>query len=230
MTPQPPDPKATTGKPRPVDARGEILHHAKILFREKGFSSVSMNDLVNVVGLTKPTIYYHFTDKETLFSEVLVEMMRHGSEMLVAGVKRCKGCREKLYKMAEGYFRFSPTSLSTMVRDSSQHLTEAHLKKVMEAHQFYLLKPVESIFEEGIQAGEIKATEDPQKLAFYFVSWIDTMTTLKAAYEGRSFETRKNAETMVNIFLHGVAPPVSNGGLSPSGTNGGLAQSPEETA
>jgi AcrR family transcriptional regulator len=207
MTDPPSSSKLPTGKP---NARAEILQQAKLLFREKGFSSVSMNELVNVVGLTKPTIYYHFTDKETLFCEVLIEMMRHGSEMLVAGIKRSKNCREKLCKLAEGYFRFSPTSLSAMIRDSSQHLTQAHLKKVMEAHRFYLLKPVESVFTEGIQTGEIKPTENAETLAFYFISWIDTLTTLKSAYEGRAFETRQSAETMVTIFLHGVVPSNQN--------------------
>jgi AcrR family transcriptional regulator len=206
MTDPPSDPK----KSKPLDTRAEILRQAKLLFREKGFSSVSMNELVSVVGLTKPTIYYHFTDKETLFCEVIIEMMRHGSEMLIAGMKRSKDCRDKLCKLTEGYFRFSPTSLSTMIRDSSQHLTEAHLKKVMEAHRFYLLKPVEDVFTEGMQTGEIKPTENAETLAFYFISWIDTLTTLKSAYEGRAFETRQNAETMVSIFLNGVATSDQN--------------------
>lgn len=206
MTTEQPNSKSTPAKPRPADARAEILVHAKALFRQKGFSAVSMNDLVSSVGLTKPTIYYHFTDKETLFSEVVVEMLRHGNELFSTGIKRSKGCREKLFKMAEGYFRFSPTSLSTMVRDSSEHLSEPHLKKIMEAHRFYLLKPIEGIFEEGMQAGEIRTDESAEKLAFYFISWIDAITTLKLAYEGRPFEARDCATDMISIFLDGVSP------------------------
>jgi AcrR family transcriptional regulator len=204
------NPNLALEKPKPTDARAEILLQAKLLFREKGFSSVSMNELVSAVGLTKPTIYYHFSDKETLFCEALIEMMRHGNELLSDGMKRSKDCRDQLCKLAEGYFRFCPTSLSAMIRDSSQHLTEAHLKKVMEAHRFYLLKPVESVFTAGMQTGEIKQTENVEMLAFYFISWLDTLTTLKSAYEGRAFETRQSAESMVAIFLHGVAPSDQN--------------------
>lgn len=205
MTPPKSSESPSSGRPKPQDARGEILQHAKLLFRQKGFSAVSMNDLVASVGLTKPTIYYHFTDKETLFAEVVVEMMRHGNELFSAGIKRCKGSREKLAKLAEGYFRFSPASLSTLVRDASEHLSEPHLKKVMEAHRFYLLKPIESVFEEGIQADEIQHNENAETLAFYFISWIDAMTTLKMAYEGRPFEARDCALQMITIFLDGIA-------------------------
>jgi AcrR family transcriptional regulator len=197
----------TAGKSKPGDARAEILQHAKQLFRQKGFSAVSMNDLVSSVGLTKPTIYYHFTDKETLFTEVVVEMMRHGNEMLMAGIKRCKDFREKLYRLSEGYFRFSPTSLSTMVRDASEHLDEAHMKQVVDAHRFYLISPIIGIFEEARQAGEIGPSENPDTLALYFISWIDAMTTLRMAHEGRDFDTRACASKMVDIFLDGIAVP-----------------------
>ncbi|WP_303673577.1 TetR/AcrR family transcriptional regulator [Vampirovibrio chlorellavorus] len=206
MTPQQSRPSVAnaSGKSKPTDARAEILQHAKLLFRQKGFSAVSMNDLVSSVGLTKPTIYYHFTDKETLFTEVVVEMMRHGNEMLVAGMKRCKDFREKLYRLSEGYFRFSPTSLSTMVRDASEHLDEAHMKRVMEAHRFYLINPIIGIFEEARQAGEIARSENPDTLALYFISWIDAMTTLRTAHEGRDFDPRECASKMVDIFVEGI--------------------------
>lgn len=207
MTPQKPKIPVTgaPGKSKPIDARAEILQHAKLLFRQKGFSAVSMNDLVSSVGLTKPTIYYHFTDKETLFTEVMVEMMRHGNELLMAGIKRCKDFREKLYRLSEGYFRFSPTSLSTVVRDAGEHLDEAHMKKVMEAHRFYLISPIIGIFEEARQAGEIAQSENPETLALYYISWIDAMTTLRAAHENRDFDPKECASKMVDIFLDGVA-------------------------
>ncbi len=205
MTTTDPSQKVTAPRPKVQDAKGEILEHAKRLFRQKGFSAVSMNDLVEAVKLTKPTIYYHFTDKENLFAEVAIEMMRHGNERFMAGIKRCKNTREKLTRLAEGYFRFSPTSLNTLVRDASEHLNETHLKRVMEAHRFYLLQPLSGVFEEGIANGEINAQENPERLAFFFMSWIDAMTTLTVAHQGRSFDTKDCATQMIGIFMDGVS-------------------------
>ncbi|MCE3235135.1 MAG: transcriptional regulator, TetR family [Vampirovibrio sp.] len=196
----------TSHKPKrnkPSQAREDILSHAKLLFRQKGFTAVSMNDLVESVGLTKPTIYYHFSDKETLFTEVLIEMMRHGNELFTAGINRCKTTREKLARLSEGYMRFSPTSLSTMIRDAGENLSEPHVKKVMEAHRFYLLTPITAIFEEGIRNREIQAG-NAEEFALFFISWIDAMTTLKAAYEGRPFDAKGTSGKMVEIYLDGI--------------------------
>lgn len=197
---------ASSAKGKAQNAREEILQHAKLLFRQKGFTAVSMNDLVASVGLTKPTIYYHFSDKETLFTEVVIEMMRHGNELFTAGIKRSKTIQEKLHKLSEGYFRFSPTSLSTMVRDSIENLSETHLKRVMEAHRFYLVGPIIEIFTQAMQDGEIKQ-DDPEQLALFFISWIDAITVLKTGYEGRAFDARNVSLKMVDIYLAGITRP-----------------------
>lgn len=204
MTDTEPTPKSASPKGKTQNAREEILQHAKLLFRQKGFTAVSMNDLVASVGLTKPTIYYHFSDKETLFTEVVIEMMRHGNELFSAGIKRSKTLHEKLHKLSEGYFRFSPTSLSTMVRDSIENLSDAHLKRVMEAHRFYLVGPIIEIFAQAMKDGEIKEN-DPEQLALFFISWIDAITVLKTGYEGRTFDARNVSLKMVDIYLAGIS-------------------------
>ncbi|PLX37050.1 MAG: hypothetical protein C0606_11060 [Hyphomicrobiales bacterium] len=53
------------------DRRAAILDVAAELFARDGFSAVSMRDLAREVGLTPAALYYHFPDKETLYTEVL---------------------------------------------------------------------------------------------------------------------------------------------------------------
>jgi AcrR family transcriptional regulator len=49
---------------------GQILDEAALLFRDKGFSATSMNDLARKVGVSKPALYHHFASKEELFVAV----------------------------------------------------------------------------------------------------------------------------------------------------------------
>ncbi len=51
--------------------RDEILNEAAKLFRRKGFSGTSMQDIASAVGILKGSIYYHFTSKNEIFREVL---------------------------------------------------------------------------------------------------------------------------------------------------------------
>lgn len=57
----------STGK----NKRNEILVQAARLFRKKGFSGTSMQDIARDVGIRKGSIYYYFNSKNEIFREVL---------------------------------------------------------------------------------------------------------------------------------------------------------------
>ena len=50
---------------------GRILEVASRLFREKGYSNISIRDVCRQAGTTAPMIYYYFGSKKGLFSAVV---------------------------------------------------------------------------------------------------------------------------------------------------------------
>jgi len=50
---------------------GRILEVARRLFREKGYSNISIRDVCRQAGTTAPMIYYYFGSKKGLFSAVV---------------------------------------------------------------------------------------------------------------------------------------------------------------
>lgn len=50
--------------------RVDILNQAEELFLTLGFKSVTMDDIANALGMSKKTIYKHFTNKTELVEEV----------------------------------------------------------------------------------------------------------------------------------------------------------------
>lgn len=56
------------GRPKDMAKRQAILDAAKILFLSNGYASTSMDAVAVEAGVSKLTVYSHFTDKETLFS------------------------------------------------------------------------------------------------------------------------------------------------------------------
>jgi len=194
--------KSGSGK-RGNEARERILEQAKKLFREKGFEGVSLNEIVEVVGVKKPTIYYYFGDKQGLFAEVLLSMLRHGHDIVSANNRPELGVVDTLEKLSEGYLRFCPTSLMSMIRDALVYLTPTSQQAVIEAYQFYLMKPIERIFEEGIRSGAIKAM-DPRELAIMYLGLIDTVTTQKTLLEGRNFDHKASAQRLMELMFQGI--------------------------
>lgn len=62
---------ASPGRPKDLEKRAAILDAAKRLFPEQGFDGTSMDAIATAAGVSKLTVYSHFTDKESLFIEAI---------------------------------------------------------------------------------------------------------------------------------------------------------------
>ncbi|WP_433539897.1 SACE_7040 family transcriptional regulator [Streptosporangium sandarakinum] len=78
-----------TTAPASARARGsrrvEILDAAAALFAARGFHGVSIEDIGGAVGVSGPALYRHFSGKEALLAEMLLDV----SERLHASAGRC---------------------------------------------------------------------------------------------------------------------------------------------
>ena len=61
------------GRPKDLEKRAAILAAAKRLFPLAGFEGTSMDAIAAEAGVSKLTVYSHFTDKETLFVAAIRE-------------------------------------------------------------------------------------------------------------------------------------------------------------
>ena len=53
------------------DNRSNILHHALRLFAARGYDAVSVQEIVEAAGVTKPTLYHYFENKRGLLDALL---------------------------------------------------------------------------------------------------------------------------------------------------------------
>ena len=59
------------GRPKSVEKREKILSSASDIFLSHGFSATSMDMVASQAGVSKQTVYSHFSNKDTLFSAVI---------------------------------------------------------------------------------------------------------------------------------------------------------------
>lgn len=62
----------------PADGRQRILDQAAALFLDQGYASTSLRQLADLVGMKAGSLYYHFSSKE----ELLTEILRQGIEVM----------------------------------------------------------------------------------------------------------------------------------------------------
>lgn len=103
------------GRPKDLAKRAAILEAAKALFGREGFVGVSMDRIAAEAGVSKLTVYSHFGDKESLFSEtvrILCEEMLPDEFFQVQADGTLRG---QLRHIAEGFFKLvvSDAAIST---------------------------------------------------------------------------------------------------------------------
>ena len=64
------------GRPKSAQKRADILKAAQRLFLELGFEGTSMDAIAALAGVSKLTVYNHFTDKERLFQDAVEQRCR----------------------------------------------------------------------------------------------------------------------------------------------------------
>ncbi len=55
-----------------ISRRNQLLHTAGTLFMEKGYEAVSIQEIIDAVGVAKGTFYHYFRSKEDLLNELIL--------------------------------------------------------------------------------------------------------------------------------------------------------------
>ncbi len=188
-----------------LETRDLILRQARHLFMRRGFADVAVGDVAEAVGVTKPTLYYHFGNKEELYAAVLVDLMREVGGYIRKVVAQPSPLRTRLQQIAVGYFLNANGTMEPVLRDAGQLIGQQHAATVWAAYEGDLLQPLVTLMDEGMRSGEVRAL-DARGLVRGFISLLDAFT----APGGRSARTQPEhqqvAEAVVSLFLDGAAP------------------------
>lgn len=63
------------------DTKHKILNNAAELFARDGYYKVSVREICDAAGVTKPVLYYYFKDKEALLEALMLETNYHADEL-----------------------------------------------------------------------------------------------------------------------------------------------------
>ncbi len=193
-----------------VETREMILRQAERLFMQRGFAAVSVGDVAEAVGVTKPTLYYHFGDKEGLYAAMLVALMTRVGAHVRRVTLLAAPVRERLEALALGYFRNADATMEPMLRDTEQLIGPERAASVWTAYEQEMLTPLMALMRAGMGTGEIR-NGDERILARAFCSLLDAFSTPgghSTAPSSASAATSHEeiARAVASLFLDGAAP------------------------
>lgn len=190
-----------------------IIETALRLFMQRGYRAVSINDIVRAADVTKPTLYYHFPDKEELYVQVSLHLLASLHAAMERVLTEQEGCEPRLTGMAEVLLRERDGDIRMMRHEAQEHLSPAQRERLNEAFMSHLFAPVCAVMQSGLERGKL-ARHNAAELTFLFLGLIEafhgndrethelTRHGAVAAFEPRQLFT---AQTIVNLFLYGVS-------------------------
>ena len=105
VSPPSPETKAAgPGRPKEPGKRAAILDAAKRLFVSQGFERVSMDQIATEAGVSKLTVYSHFGDKDSLFTEAVRAHCEEGMPTTLFVAEPDTPVRERLIAIGNAFF------------------------------------------------------------------------------------------------------------------------------
>jgi AcrR family transcriptional regulator len=207
------DATSRPGRKRADVKRDKIVRSAAKLFLQHGYVSVSINDIIDVVGGSKGTIYAHFASKEGLFEAVVQQMC---ADVTIRIDTRPVGTlEEQLTRIAKS---FIAKVLSPQILCFHRLMTSIGRTFPAAGRLFYESGPrqAQRIIADWIashqKAGNLRDDADPQRLAILFHDMLigdHQLSWLTSASNDRERAKRidRTVRLAVTVFLQGCASP-----------------------
>lgn len=173
-----------------------ILDEGWRLFQQKGYRGVTVDELCLRCGLSKPTLYYYFGDKENLF----VQVLRHRLSGFREVIEQPGTLAERLERVIVTILDSFATDYTSLLRDREHLKRPENLDAVRSAFRGELFGPLAMLMQEGMAGGELQA-DDPNTLTLFFLGAINN-------FIGRGAELglphAALARKLTNYFLQGT--------------------------
>lgn len=182
-----------------------IFREAARLFSEKGFERTSMRMIAEAAGVSKPAIYYYFSNKDSLFEQLLDIAMSHVQDTADTVSNSELNAVEKLELIAVHRFELlnnHPEISRFMFDMATGNMRNRFMKHLEEKNKKYM-ETLLRIINDGQEQGLIKSGIDPIVATFMLVGGLNVymMVHIKA---GIGELTAEKAREFVTTLLNGI--------------------------
>jgi len=134
---------------------------AILLFTNRGYAATSVREIVEMAGVTKPALYYHFESKEGIYLAILQDLERIADESIAATRIGEGTAREKLQSFLLGIFKVFETRKAEVRMMNAVFWGPAQGAPPFDFEVFHekLKTVIAEIVAEGIAAGDLRPAD-----------------------------------------------------------------------
>jgi TetR/AcrR family transcriptional regulator, cholesterol catabolism regulator len=187
---------------KPIDRKTEIINCAAKLFKEKGYSAVTMRDIAQALDIKAASLYNHIKSKQEILVLIVLEIAEEFTNRInLIAISDLKTI-EKIEKVVELHVDITirnPDALACLNNDW-MHLTDEELTYFIKMREDYE-ETFRNLIKSGIQSNEINNL-NPEVIIFSILS---TLRTLYLWYGKKKPLTEASLKkNMAEVLLKGI--------------------------
>ncbi|GHF31886.1 TetR family transcriptional regulator [Deinococcus metalli] len=185
----------------PDSTRARIQLHAARLFVQSGYHGVSMREVAQAVGVTKPALYHHYADKEALFLSMLDGALS-GLARLVEVASAQPDLRSQLRALVDELIASAPEQrVGLQLASELRHVSPERRAAFEGAYRRVWLGGLTGLFEAAATRGELRRDLPPAVLARAFLALLYPLVTGTPPADPQG-----TARALLAVYLDGAVP------------------------
>jgi AcrR family transcriptional regulator len=187
---------------KPSDRKTEIINVAAKLFKEKGYSAVTMRDIAQAMDIKAASLYNHIKSKQEILVLIIIEIAEEFTKTMNQVVNSSETTIKKIEKIIQLHIDITLRDANALacLNNDWMHLADAELTYFIKMREDYE-ENFRTIIQKGIADGEIKNLN----LEVIIFSTLSTLRTLYLWYgKKKSPEPAVLKSNMIQVLLNGI--------------------------
>jgi AcrR family transcriptional regulator len=186
--------------------RTELLTAARTVFGKKGFHEASIDEIAELAGVAKGTVYLYYKSKKDLYMEALKFGIESLNKELKARADDAEHCRDTLHVLTETKVRFFEDNRDFFrIYYSELGKLPGHPSAISFVRDLYTeqAKVFEAVLRSGIRRKEVRPL-DVQKTAFAIADLTRGVATQRLLGTWKT-PLADDVDFIVNVIWKGIA-------------------------
>ena len=190
-----------------AERKASILAVAKVLFADKGYHGVSVDEIAKRLGVSPAVLYQHFASKEALYEAVLNEISYRRESYVDAVLSGPTDFASVLYRMTEIYIQSVASDPDYLVMEMHSVLDgSAAAKQFFDNRWRSFTDYIEFSLKELMQDKRIDRV-NPKTASLMFQGMLREALYTKCIYRSeryREFDLSALAQQLIALFLAAI--------------------------
>lgn len=187
---------------KPTDRKTEIVTMAARLFKEKGYSAVTMRDIAQAMDIKAASLYNHIKSKQEILILIVIEIAEEFTNTMLQIVNAEENAIQKIEKVIQLHIDITLRNSDALacLNNDWMHLAKAELAYFIKMREQYE-ENFRTIIAKGIADGEIKNLN----IEVIIFSTLSTLRTLYLWYgKKKSLQAATIKSDMTQVLLQGM--------------------------